>query len=87
MALWFSDLAKIPEIKVCLTLFLLSCFGWFTTVLATLFSFQFLYKFSLFLSETHFEGVPLLQRRVLRSEPSLVRSFFGVQQENVWPQA
>ena len=29
VALWFSDLAKILEIKVCLTLVLLSCFGWF----------------------------------------------------------
>ena len=29
VALWFSDLAKIPEIKVCLTLVSLSCFGWF----------------------------------------------------------
>ena len=29
VALWFSDLAKIPEIKVCLTLVLLSCFSWF----------------------------------------------------------
>ena len=29
VTLWFSDFAKIPEIKVCLTLVLLSCFGWF----------------------------------------------------------
>ena len=27
VALWFSDLAKIPEIKVSLTLVYLSCFG------------------------------------------------------------
>ena len=41
VALWFSDLVKIPVIKVCLTLFLLSCFDWFSTDLANLFSFQF----------------------------------------------
>ena len=29
MALWFLDLAKILEIKVCLTLVYLSCFGCF----------------------------------------------------------
>ena len=66
VALWFSDLAKIPEIKVCFTLFLLFCF-----------LLKFLYKFSSFLSETRSEGVPLLQRCVLRSKPSLVRIFLA----------
>ena len=74
VALWFSDLAKIPEIKVCF-----------------LFMFQFIFvpaltRILLFL-ETHFEGVLLLQCRVLLRGPSFVGNYCCVRHEGLWRQA
>ena len=96
MALWFSDLAKIPEIKVCFAdvdvmmpgLVPFFAMPWFVLFIYVSINFcpgpnkdppSFL--------ETYFEGVPLLQCRVLWRKPSFVRNFCCAQHQGLWRQA
>jgi len=74
VALWFSSLAKIPEIKVCFIV----CFIYVSLSFCRGYSNKD--PFCSF-SETYFKGVPLLQCRFLRREPRVVRNFWHVQPE------
>ena len=79
VALWFSPIAKIPEIKVCFIV----CFIYISISFSRGSNKDPTCSFS----ETYFEDVMLLQCRFLRRKPSFVRKFCCVESEGVWHQA